>query len=101
MSAAQLELFVAADRGAGAFGHDADDEPSSDFIATIRAELESTLSRVRQAPALPWPDLTRATLAELRFKSISAWLPDDEASALKSAFAAEMRRLYEAAGEPV
>jgi hypothetical protein len=45
-------------------------------------------------PALPWRDLTAATLAELRFNSIAGWLPDDEATALRAAFQCEMNRLY-------
>lgn len=52
---------------------------------------------MREAPALPWKDLTAATLAELRFNSIAGWLPDDEASALRISFQREMTRLYAAA----
>ena len=69
--------------------------PPADFVARIRNELESTLRAVRQAETLPWPDLTQATLAELRFHSIARWLPDDEAAALRAAFEVEMARLYE------
>jgi hypothetical protein len=68
--------------------------PPSDFIARIRDELTGTLARVRAAVALPWKDLTAATLAELRFNSIAGWLPQDEASALRAAFQSEMNRLY-------
>jgi hypothetical protein len=67
-----------------------------DFVARIRAELNSTLALVREAELLPWPDLTRTTLAELRFNSISRWLPGEEAAALREAFEAEMTRPYEA-----
>ena len=63
-------------------------------MARIRGELETTLCAVRQADSLPWPDLTRATLAELRFHSIAGWLPEREAATLREAFEAEMRRLY-------
>jgi hypothetical protein len=42
------------------------------------------------------PDLTRTTVAELRFNSISRWLPAYEAAAMREAFDAEMARLYEA-----
>jgi len=52
------------------------------------------LSRVREATALPWKDLTAATLAELRFDSIAGWLPDDEASELRVSFKREINRLY-------
>lgn len=33
-------------------------------------------------------------MAALRFHSIAAWLPGEEASALRAAFEAEMARLY-------
>jgi hypothetical protein len=68
--------------------------PPADFVARIRSELTDTLARVREASALPWKDLTAATLAELRFNSISGWLPEDEASALRAAFRCEITRLY-------
>jgi hypothetical protein len=54
----------------------------------------SRLARVREAAALPWKDLTAATLAELRFNSIAGWLPEDEASASRGAFQCEINRLY-------
>jgi hypothetical protein len=68
--------------------------PPADFIARIRGELTDTLARVCAAVALPWKDLTAATLAELRFNSIADWLPRDEASALRAVFQSEMNRLY-------
>ena len=68
--------------------------PPSEFIAQIRSELTGTLARVRGAVALPWKDLTAATLAELRFNSIAGWLPDDEAKELRVSFQREMQRLY-------
>jgi hypothetical protein len=71
-------------------------EVTPDFVARIREELNSTLRLVREAELLPWPDLTRATLAELRFNSIARWLPDAEAAELRAAFELEMGRLYDA-----
>ena len=71
----------------------------SDFIARIRGELTETLARVRAAAALPWKNLTAATLAELRFNSISGWLPDEEARTLRVSFQREMDRLYAIAEE--
>ena len=68
--------------------------PPADFVARIRDELTDTLARVREAAALPWKDLTTATLAELRFNSIAGWLPEDEANALRAAFQCEINRLY-------
>jgi hypothetical protein len=52
------------------------------------------LARVRDAAGLPWKDLTAATLAELRFDSITGWLPEDEAIALRAEFHRELDRLY-------
>jgi hypothetical protein len=68
--------------------------PPADFVARIRNELTFTLARVRNAAALPWRDLTAATLAELRFDSIAGWLPEDEAMALRAEFHRELERLY-------
>jgi len=68
--------------------------PPLEFIARIRDELTGTLAWVREAAALPWKDLTAATLAELRFKSLAGWLPDEEARALRVNFQREMNRLY-------
>ena len=59
--------------------------PATDFVARIRNELNGTLACVREAAALPWKDLTAATLAELRFNSIAGWLPEEEAGALRAA----------------
>jgi hypothetical protein len=73
--------------------------PPPDFVERIRAELLATLETARRARLLPWPDLTRATLAELRFNSIAGWLPEAEAAALRAAFEVEMARLYEAEDE--
>jgi hypothetical protein len=66
-----------------------------EFIERIRGELRSTLRQVREADRLPWPDLTRATLAELRFKSIAGWLPAEERVSLLASFEAELVRLYD------
>lgn len=71
------------------------DAMPADFIARIREELEGTLAIVRGAGSLPWPDLTRTTLAELRFHSIAGWLAEDEANTLRAAFESEMSRLYD------
>jgi hypothetical protein len=99
MPASQLDLF--------ANRHAAREEPAPagfvpppEFVARIRDELEATLRAVRAAATMPWPDLTRATLAELRFHSIARWLPDAEAKALRAAFGAEMARLYDSEDTP-
>ena len=72
-----------------------DEPPPPDFIARIRRELESTLARARDAARMPWRDLTAATLAEMRFKSIANWLPPEEAASLREAFAREMSLLWD------
>jgi hypothetical protein len=68
--------------------------PPADFIARIRGELQATLALAAGAEVLPWPDLTKALLTEMRFTSIANWLPLQEADALRSAFNAELDRLY-------
>jgi hypothetical protein len=71
-----------------------DEPPPADFIERIREELTTTLALAQGAAAMPWRDLTVATLAELRFKSIAGWLPGNEADALCASFQAEMTRLW-------
>jgi hypothetical protein len=89
----QLDLFAddpkAAPRGLGFVA-------PPEMVERIRAELLATLERVRAAEALPWPDLTQATLGEMRFRSVSRYLPEEEAAALRAAFDVEMARLWEA-----
>ena len=70
-------------------------EAMPEFVARIRSELNETLQPVRAAELLPWPNLTRTTLAEPRFHSLARWLPDAEATALRQAFDTEMTRLYD------
>jgi len=43
---------------------------------------------------LPWRDLTAAYLAEMRFRSVSRWLPATEAERLVAMFDVELDRLY-------
>ena len=59
--------------------------------------MPSTLAMARAAAQLPWKDLTRATLADLRFNSVACWLPPEEANALREHFQREMTRLYDIA----
>ncbi|HXY98528.1 MAG TPA: hypothetical protein VEI03_00920 [Stellaceae bacterium] len=99
MTVSQLSLFAGEKRMPDQPSLTVSHEQPEEFIADIRAELQATLLRVSKATSLPWSDLTRATLAELRFKSIAGWLPEAEAAELRTAFALEMRRLYELAGE--
>jgi hypothetical protein len=95
MPRTQLDLFAnqetaPEERAAVAF-----EQPPAEFVERIRDELVAALGTVREAESLPWPDLTRATLAELRFHSIARWLPEEEASTLREAFEVEMKRLYQ------
>jgi hypothetical protein len=95
-SARQPDLFAAANAvSGGGYAASLDEPPPADFIERIRSELQSTLALARGAMTMPWRDLTAATLAELRFKSIAGWLPADEASTLRASFAREMARLWE------
>lgn len=75
-----------------------DEHPGEEFIQEIRDELCETLALVRGSGSFPWADLTKTYMMEMRFNSMSRWLPRREAVALRRAFAAEMDRLYKAAG---
>ncbi len=96
MTNSQLDLFSRGQPQGGRPAHSAFQEAPPELVERVRAELTATLARVQAAEALPWPDLTQTTLAELRFNSIAGWLPEDEGASLRAAFAAEMSRLYEA-----
>ncbi len=76
-----------------------DEHPGEEFIQGIRNDLCATLALARGAETFPWPDLTQTYMVEMRFYSMSKWLPRQEAIALRRQFAAEMDRLYEAADE--
>jgi hypothetical protein len=76
-----------------------DEHPGEGFIQSIRDELCTTLALARSAATFPWRDLTQTYMVEMRFNSMSNWLPREEALALRRQFAAEMDRLYEAANE--
>jgi hypothetical protein len=76
-----------------------DEHPGEEFIQGIRDELCATLALARGAATFPWRDLTETYMVEMRFNSMSNWLPRQEAVALRRQFAAEMDRLYEAADE--
>lgn len=94
--AGQPTLF---DRATESLVDQLDEHPGEDFIQGIRDELHASLALARASATFAWADLTQTYMAEMRFNSISRWLPRDEAVALRRAFATEMDRLYEAAGE--
>jgi hypothetical protein len=96
----QPDLFAPpADSPTGSLIDQLEEHPGEDFIQGIRDELTATLELARRSAQFPWKDLTRTYAVEMRFNSISNWLPRQEAVALRRAFAAEMDRLYEAADE--
>jgi hypothetical protein len=94
----QRDLFEVAQpaRGRG-YAALLQEPPPADFIERIRNELVGTLARAREAARMPWKDLTAATLAELRFNSITNWLPASEAETLRVSFNQEMARLWDVA----
>lgn len=96
--ARQADLFEAVQPASGG-GYAAllDEPPPADFIERIRNELIRTLATARAAARMPWRDPTAATLAELRFNSITNWLPSAEAEALRLSFNREMARLWDIA----
>jgi hypothetical protein len=94
----QPDLFAPPAR-TGSLVDQLDEHPGEEFIDGIRNELRTTLALAREAATFPWSDLTLTYAVEMRFNSISNWLPREEAVALRRAFAAEMDRLYEAADE--
>ncbi len=76
-----------------------DDPDFPRFREKVRAELVETLAKVTAAETPPWSDLTQTTLGELRFRSMSRWLPAEEAAGLVAAFDIEMLRIYKNIGE--
>ena len=64
------------------------------FVDGVRAELNATLALVRDAAVLPWEDPSKAMLAEMRMRSMSRWLPQEERATLLAAFDGELDRLY-------
>lgn len=76
-----------------------DEHPGEEFIQGVRNELCATLALARSAATFPWRDLTQTYMVEMRFNSVSNWLPREEAVSLRRQFAAEMDRLYAAADE--
>ncbi len=65
----------------------------------MRDELLGHLAKARAASTLPWRNLTEDYLIEMRVYSMSRWLPEAEARALRRDFGLEMDRLYEAADQ--
>jgi hypothetical protein len=88
-----------ADSPTGSLVDQLDEHPGEEFIQGIRDELLATLALARGAATFPWPELTKTYMVEMRFNSMSNWLPREEAVVLRRQFSAEMDRLYEAADE--
>jgi hypothetical protein len=72
-----------------------EDRPTPVYSADpddVRAELHQILAEARAAQEMPW-DPERVRLYRTIFPQMTNWLPDDEATQLRSAFAAELARL--------
>jgi hypothetical protein len=85
----QFELF--GEEAPAARGRPARDPA---LLERVRLDLELLLEEYRRAERLPGGDITRATVAELRFHGLAALLPEAEARPLVEAFDAELDRLY-------
>lgn len=65
-----------------------------------RERFEAEFARVKASKTFPWPDLTKAMLAEMSFNSNARVLyPRAQADAMRIEFAAEITRVYEIYGE--
>lgn len=69
-------------------------EPVSETVDPddVRQRLHALLDEARAASVMPWPE-KRAKVNAIIFPQMANWLPEDEANALRAAFAAEMERL--------
>ena len=94
MKGAQLDLFDTLPVAGKADDAELPGMPP-EFVDKIRRELSGTLALARDAERLPWGNLTSATLAELRFNSVSRYLPTPEAEAMRADFERELVRLYD------
>ena len=61
-------------------------------IEEIRTYLNGLLATARAAEVMPWEETRARTFANL-MRQMTNWLPDDEATALRTAFVAEYDRL--------
>jgi hypothetical protein len=94
----QFDLFAPPGLPPAAAPVDDQDAGRGALVDRMRQELTAELDRLRAADRLPWPDYTASALAEMRFESLTRWLPAEEGEALRTAHAAELDRLY--AAEP-
>jgi len=68
-------------------------------LATVRAELNKVLEKVRIAKEMPW-SAKEVAFWKTVFPQMTNWLPEHEAAQLRQAFLEELRRLEAAsAGE--
>ena len=91
-SPAQPDLFAAAAPAAAA--------PQA-ARALVRRELARMLAAAERPDGPPWPDITAATVAELRFNAMAATLPAEEAAALRAAHDAALDRYYASLPPPL
>lgn len=61
-------------------------------VEAVRAEVSRVLQEAQSASVMPWP-ARKAAYWKTVFPQMTNWLPDEEASQLRLAFAEEMRRL--------
>jgi hypothetical protein len=76
--------------------------PAADGVCElVRLELRRMLDAAERVGAPPWPDITAATVAELRFNAMAATLPAEEAATLRAAHDAALDRYYESLPPPL
>ncbi|MCX7684496.1 MAG: hypothetical protein N2Z67_04375 [Acetobacteraceae bacterium] len=84
-SPAQPDLFALAE---------AEATPGPGILGLIRQELRRMLAAAEATDRAPFPDITAATVAELRFNAMLASLPAEEAAELRAAHDAALDRYY-------
>jgi hypothetical protein len=82
----QTDLFANPSQGG--------ESPSDEVVAAIRTRLRATLTLVKSATSMPWPDPLSIIREENAFRFGKDALPPDEGAKLWIEFDAEMDRLY-------
>jgi hypothetical protein len=72
------------------------EEPAEESVlCLIRQELARMLAAAEAPGRTPWPDITAATVAELRFNAMAERLPPEEGARLRAAHDAALDRYYQ------